>query len=74
MIVSDKWLISTNGDKYNHPDMPTLAHIITKEKGVKIYFNYDLPVCKDLSEELYHNEFEFEIVTPEGDSGIQIAI
>ena len=38
LIVSDKWLVSTNGDKYNHPDMPTLAHIITKGKGMKIYF------------------------------------
>ena len=74
LIVSDKWLVSTNGDKYNHPDMPTLAHIITKDKGRKIYFNYDLPICEELSDELYHKDFNFEIITPDGDNGIQIMI
>lgn len=74
LIDSDKWLVSTNGDKYNHPDMPTLAHIITKDKGRKIYFNYDLPICEELSDELYHKDFNFEIITPKGKSGIQIEI
>lgn len=74
LIITDNWLVSTNGDKYNHPDMPTLAHIITKGKGVKIYFNYDLPICKELSDGLYHKDFNFEIITPEGESGIQIEI
>lgn len=74
LIVSDKWLVSTNGDKYNHPDMPTLAHIITKGKGMKIYFNYYLPICKELSDGLYHKDFDFEIITPEGENGIQIEI
>lgn len=74
LIVSDKWLVSTNGDKYNHPDMPTLAHIITKGKGMKIYFNYYLPICRELSDGLYHKDFDFEIITPEGENGIQIEI
>ena len=74
LIVSDKWLVSTNGDKYNHPDMPALAHIITKGKGMKIYFNYGLPICKELSDGLYHKDFDFEIITPEGENGIQIEI
>ena len=74
LIVSDKWLVSTNGDKYNHPDMPMLAHIITKGKGMKIYFNYYLPICRELSDGLYHKDFDFEIITPEGENGIQIEI
>lgn len=74
LIVSDKWLVSTNGDKYNHPDMPTLAHIITKGKGMKIYFNYYLPICRELNDGLYHKDFDFEIITPEGENGIQIEI
>ena len=74
LIVSDKWLVSTNGDKYNHPDIPVLAHIITRGKGMKIFFNYDLPICKELSDGLYHKDFDFEVITPEGKSGIQIEI
>ena len=74
LIVSDKWLVSTNGDKYNHPDIPVLAHIITRGKGMKIYFNYDLPICKELSDGLYHKDFDFKIITPEGEGGIQFEI
>lgn len=74
LIVSDKWLVSTNGDKYNHPDIPVLAHIITRGKGMKIFFNYDLPICKELSDGLYHKDFDFEIITPEGEGGIQFEI
>lgn len=74
IIESDKWIISTNGDKYNHPDLPTLAHIITKCEGNKLFFNYDLPVCKELNKDIYHESFSFEIIVPEGDNGIQIEI
>lgn len=74
LIVSDKWLVSTNGDKYNHPDITVLAHIITRGKGMKIFFNYDLPICKELSDGLYHKDFDFEIITPEGENGIKIEI
>lgn len=74
LIVTDKWLVSTNGDKYNHPDMPTLAHIITKGKGMKLYFNYNLPICKELSDGLYHKDFDCEILVPKVENGIQIEI
>ena len=74
LIVTDKWLVSTNGDKYNHPDMPTLAHIITKGKGMKLYFNYNLPICKELSNGLYHKGFDCDILVPKAGNGIQIEI
>ena len=74
LIVSDKWLISTNGDKYNHPDMPTLAHIITSGVNNQLYFNYPLPVCQELLKPDYHEGHDFDVIMPEGDKGITVTI
>lgn len=74
LITTDKWLVSTNGDKFNHPDLPTMAHIITRGERNRIYFNYELPICEKLREEPAHETYDFEIVTPEGKDGIQLAL
>lgn len=43
-INCNKYLISTNGNVHNHPDLETLARIIIKNnnKNTNIYINYDL--------------------------------
>ena len=76
MIRSDKWMISTNGLKYNHPDMPTLAHIITNDEHdcKRLYFNYKLDIGVDLMREMCHKDYDFEIVMPEEENGITITI
>lgn len=76
MLVCDKWLISTNGYIYNHPDMPTLAFMITqgKDKHNKLYFNYRLPVCEELTKGEYHEDYQFEIIAPDGDNGITVTV
>lgn len=73
MIACDKWLISTNGDIYNHPDMPTLAHIIIHNKGT-LYFNYRLPICDELCKDEYHENYDFEVAFPESGEGISINV
>ena len=75
IITCDNWLISTNGDKYNHPDLPTLAHIITNENNnaPKLYFNYNLVVSEELMKQDYHRENNFEIIYPD-DGGITITL
>jgi len=41
-IDSERYLFSTNGQKNNHPDKETMAHIITRKADFhrKLYFNY----------------------------------
>lgn len=41
-IDSERYLISTNGQKNNHPDKETIAHIVTKKADFhrKLFFNY----------------------------------
>lgn len=76
MIACDKWLVSTNGETYNHPDMPTLAYILTQDTGrcKELYFNYRLPVCEELVKEEYHNDYQFEVIIPDGDNGVTITV
>lgn len=76
MITCDKWLVSTNGETYNHPDMPTLAYILTQDTGrcKELYFNYRLPVCEELAKEEYHNDYQFEVIIPDGDNGVTITV
>lgn len=72
-VSSDKWIISTNGEKYNHPDLATLANIITNhsKEDIKLYFNYDLPVCTQLLKPEVSNGYSYQILTPDN-KGIHI--
>ena len=74
LISADKWIVSTNGDKYNHPDMPTLAHIVTGGTGRELYFNYPLSICDELKKTDYHQGFNFEVIVPENGKGIIVTL
>lgn len=74
LITSDKWLVSTNGDKFGHPELPTLAHIVSRCKDSKFYFNYDLKVCDVLRKDIARGKYGYEVITPEKDAGIGIEV
>lgn len=76
IIDADKWIVSTNGEGYNHPDEATLAHIIAKDKIHMrgIYFNYTLPICEKFNQVDLHNEYQFNIIVPTSDSGIDLKL
>lgn len=40
LIDSPRWLISTNGDQFKHPDKPCLARILKVAKPEQLWFNY----------------------------------
>ena len=74
LIRSDKWLVSTNSATFHHPEMATLANIVTRSTGNKIFFNYELDICKELRKEEY-KKYGFEIVTPaEQEVGMTVAV
>jgi len=47
-IVADKYLLSTNGKKHNHPDCYTLSKIVTTNTDIfkQLYFNYETSSSK----------------------------
>ena len=54
-IETDIYLISTNSEKYNHPDIETLAKIACKrtEYVKRIYFNYKIDKVTDFEKKIY---------------------
>ena len=66
LIRTDKWLVSTNSATFHHPEMATLANIVTRSTGNQIYFNYELDICKELRKDQY-KKYGFEIVAPKED-------
>lgn len=70
-VITENYIISTNGKVHNHPDLETLAIIAQKSKSSlkKIYINYDISHIPDsflrelesYSTYVYMNERELEI-------------
>ena len=56
--VAKKYLISTNSEKYGHPDIETLAKIIVRgaEYPKQIYFNYEIEKVKKFEEKVKDNK------------------
>lgn len=52
-IDSEVYVFSTNGNKYNHPDKETIAHIVGRKSEFerKLFFNY-----KTLNSEYFNNQ------------------
>ena len=73
LIDSDKWIVSTNGEVFHHPEMATLAHIVTRGKDNKLYFNYEMDICQELRKDEY-KPYGFEVLTPEGQDGITVTV
>jgi hypothetical protein len=40
LVESPRWLISTNGDQFKHPDKPCIARILKLARPEALYFNY----------------------------------
>lgn len=62
-IDSERYLISTNGQKNNHPDKETIAHIITKKADFhrNLYFNYITANSKYFEKEDWMKEYNYSI-------------
>lgn len=62
-IDSERYLISTNGQKNNHPDKETIAHIITRKADFhrNLYFNYITANSKYFDREDWMEKYNYSI-------------
>lgn len=62
-IDSERYLISTNGQKHGHPDKETIAHIITKKADFhrKLYFNYITANSKYFDRKDWTDKYNYSI-------------
>ena len=62
-IDSERYLISTNGLKNNHPDKETIAHIVTRKADFhrKLYFNYITANSKYFDRKDWMEQYNYSI-------------
>ncbi|MFM2590159.1 ComEC/Rec2 family competence protein [Vibrio sp. TBV020] len=64
LVTCNKFIITTNGNRHDHPDKETLARIIKYKEKPKFYFNYpDLIENKISSQDRERYNFETEEIT-----------
>lgn len=57
------FLISTNGERYNHPDIESLARIICskRDRPKKLVFNYETNTSKALNNSSWKRHYNYEV-------------
>ncbi|MEJ8553535.1 MBL fold metallo-hydrolase [Tepidibacter sp. Z1-5] len=74
-VKAKKYLISTNGEKHNHPNKEVIAKILQCNKEKKtLYFNYPLDICNDINKNMLQENYNYSIVIGNGTSSLQIEV
>ncbi|MBH0018648.1 AVAST type 1 anti-phage system MBL fold metallo-hydrolase Avs1a [Pseudoalteromonas sp. NGC95] len=68
-IDSDIYFISTNGAKFGHPDLTTIARIIGRKTSIsrKMIFNYETKISKYFDNEELKKTYNYSIVISAAD-------
>lgn len=76
ILKSNKFLISTNGNKHKHPDLESIARLIYINKDInkELYFNYETKVSKWISTEEMKNAFNLDVIVGNGSLPLNIVI
>lgn len=64
LIDSEKYIISTNGNTHNHPDLETIARIIKRKSTFirNIYINYNLDSLKSFENEDLEKKYNYKML------------
>lgn len=71
LLDCSRWLFSTNGDKFQHPDRETIARILASRKHdqTELYFNYRSE-CNEIWDRMkLQKQWRFKAYYPESDRG-----
>lgn len=76
VLKSDRYLISTNGNKHTHPNLESLAKLIYMNKDIskEFYFNYETKASKQICTEEIKKSFNLEVVVGNGSTPLNIAV
>lgn len=76
IIDSERYIFSTNGNMFGHPDIETIARIISRKVSFKrtLYFNYPLSILDELNTNELKNEFNFDCIVQNGNSPLEISL
>jgi len=76
ILNSKIFLVSTNGNRYHHPNIESIAKIISSNQieDKKIYFNYETNLLKQIDKEQILKEFNCELIVGSGENPIDIEL
>jgi len=72
LIDSEKFLISTNGKSYDHPDVECIARIVTRPTKFtrNLYFNYNLDIISEIDAPELKKKYNYECTNSMGTTTI----
>lgn len=74
-IVADNYLISTNGEKHNHPSKEVIAKILKANEHKKVlYFNYPVDIVNDIGKDKIKEKYNYSLVVGKGNSNLKIEV
>ncbi|WP_346890677.1 MBL fold metallo-hydrolase [Clostridium sp. UBA3887] len=72
MFKSDEYIVSTNSEKFGHPDIDVLANFIYRNQDDKnIIFNYPVEQYKILNNEKWMKDYKYSIVVGNGQNYVE---
>ncbi|MEW8688352.1 MAG: TIR domain-containing protein [Candidatus Thiodiazotropha sp.] len=79
LISCDRYLISSNGDRFGHPHRETIARIITygrraPERGLTLIFNYRSAYTEIWADEALQSRYNYQVLYPESGGGIKVVL
>lgn len=76
VLKSDRFLISTNGNKHSHPNLESLAKLIymNKDTNKEFYFNYETKASRWICKEEMKENFNLEVIVGNGSLPLNITV
>lgn len=64
LIDSDKYIISTNGNSFDHPDIETIARIVSRKTNLprNLYFNYHINIIDLINVKVLKDKYNYECI------------
>ncbi|MBN1038262.1 MULTISPECIES: MBL fold metallo-hydrolase [unclassified Clostridium] len=75
IIKAKRYLISTNGKSYGHPDENVIAKIIMHNKEHKeLYFNYPIKMLEEINDIQLREKYNYSINIGDGESSMIVGV
>jgi hypothetical protein len=73
-IECSRWIVSTNGSIFGHPDPETIARLVVDRPSMELVFNYRVETTDRFDSSTLRRKHGYVSIYPEGDPGIAIDI
>jgi beta-lactamase superfamily II metal-dependent hydrolase len=74
-VAADRYLFSTNGDIFRHPDPTAVARIVVDRSDCELAFNYRTPETERWDSSRLRRRYRYRTVYPEGDvPGLRVTL